>query len=91
MAGPYRGPVKLPDAVLGATWQAGVTPNNSSLRPFIDGEPEPLCFAANVREGWAKVYVRNREGGIVHVAGDGSDAEVRMRYGRIALIACRNE
>jgi hypothetical protein len=46
-----------PVPVEGATWQAGVTPGNASLRVFIDGEPAPLVFAANPAEGWALSFI----------------------------------
>ena len=88
--------VPKPTPIAEAFWQAGVTPDNSSLRAFIDGEPEPLCFAANPRAGWAKVYVPAKVPGPAPKWGEAQNSDfiardqngnpaTRTRYGRVRL------
>lgn len=77
---------KQPAAIAGAIWQAGITPDNADFRVYIDGVPAPLCFAANPRLGWARVYVVNREGGIVR--NDVDEPVSTLVKGKIELRRC---
>lgn len=58
----WNGSRPAPEPVGGADWQSGITENSSELRPFLDGEPVPLAFAAKAGlDGWVECYVDEQD------------------------------
>jgi hypothetical protein len=76
-------PAPIPDA----TWQAGVTPNNSRYRVLLNGEPQPLAFAASIRRGWVKLYqLRNGRYESDQIQQLAGGAAVETRHGHVEVI-----